>query len=485
MRLPVPDDIPPAEQLGRVHFVGIGGAGLSGIARVMARRGVPVTGSDDNDTPFLAQLRELDVRCHLGYDAAQVGDADTLVVTTAAREDNPEVLEARRRGLTLLPRSAGLKAAMSGQRVLAVAGTHGKTTTTSLLTVALIAAGADPSYAVGGVLTATGRNADLGAGPYFVAEADESDGAFLVYDTFGAIVINVEADHLDVWGTEAAYAAAFDEFADGVHPEGPLVVGVDDPGGARLAERLRKRGRAVITVGVDRDASLRAADLEVVNGITSFDVLPGAGRTGQPPLARVALQIPGRHYVLDALAAFALGVELGYDAARLAEGLGSFVGTGRRMELKGVVGGAGSEVRVYDSYAHHPSEIRGDLEAARSVAGSVEGGRLVVCFQPHLVSRTRILGAEMGAALGTADEVVVLDVYVAREDPDPAVTGAVVADAVPLPAEQVAFVADRDLALRALLDRVRPGDVVLTLGAGDVTALAPQLLVALQERADG
>jgi len=482
MRIAVPDEIPAAEQLGRVHFVGIGGAGLSGIARVMARRGVPVTGSDDNDTPFLDQLRELDVPCHLGYDAAHVGDADTLVVTTAAREDNPEVLEAQRRGLTLLPRSAGLKAAMDGQRVLAVAGTHGKTTTTSLLTVALIAAGADPSYAVGGVLTATGRNADLGAGSYFVAEADESDGAFLVYDTFGAIVLNVEADHLDIWGTEEAYAAAFDEFADGVHPAGPLVIGIDDPGGARLARRLRDRGRSVITVGVDQDASLRAVGLEVVDGITSFDVVPGADQAGRPPLGRISLRIPGRHYVLDALAAFALGVDLGYDAGRLAEGLGSFVGTGRRMELKGVVGGDGGAVRVYDSYAHHPSEIKGDLEAARSVAG---GGRLVVCFQPHLVSRTRIFGAEMGAALGAADEVVVLDVYVAREDPDPAVTGALVADAVPLPAEQVRFVAERTHALDVLLERVRPGDVVLTLGAGDVTALAPQLVAALEDRIGG
>ncbi len=223
-------------------------------------------------------------------------------------------------------------------------------------------------------------------------------------------------------------------------------------------------------------------DLEVVDGITSFDVVPGEDRTGRPPLARISLQIPGRHYVLDALAAFALGVELGYDAGRLAEGLGSFVGTGRRMELKSVVGDGPEQVRVYDSYAHHPSEIRGDLEAARSVAGD---GRLVVCFQPHLVSRTRIFGAEMGAALGAADEVVVLDVYVAREDPDPSVTGAVVAAAVPLPAERVAFVADRSEALAVLLDRVRPGDVVLTLGAGDVTALAPQLVAALQERAGG
>lgn len=470
MRLPVPEVVPAAEELGRVHFVGIGGAGLSGIARIMARRGVPVTGSDDNDTPFLAPLRELDVPISIGYDAANVGDADTLVVTTAAREDNPEVVAARAAGKTLLPRSAGLKSVMAGQRVLAVAGTHGKTTTTSLLAVALIEAGADPSYAVGGVLNATGRNADLGAGKDFVAEADESDGAFLVYDTYAAIVLNVEADHLDIWGTEEAYAAAFDEFADNVAPDGFIVCVVDDPGAARLANGQAGSGRRLVTVGVDTPAEVEARDLRTVGSGTTFTV----ARNGET-LGEVALQIPGRHYVADALAALAMGLELGHEFAALARGLGSFVGTGRRMEAKGEAGG----VRVYDSYAHHPSEIRGDIEAGRSLAGD---GRLVVAFQPHLVSRTRIFAAEMGEALGAADEVVVLDVYVAREEPDPEVTGALVADAVPLPGESVRYVADRDAVVDALVSAAQPGDVVLTLGAGDITALAPQVVTALEAR---
>ena len=474
MRLPVPDEVPPAERLGRVHFVGIGGAGLSGIARIMARRGVPVTGSDDNETPFLAALRELDVPVHLGYAAAHVADADTLVVTTAAREDNPEVVEAGRRGLTMLPRSAGLKSVMQGQRVLAVAGTHGKTTTTSLLAVALIEAGGDPSYAVGGVLSATGRNADLGSGDLFVAEADESDGAFLVYDTHAAIVLNVEADHLDVWGTESAYAAAFDDFVDGVDPGGFLVCVIDDPGARRIADRARAAGRRVVTVGEAEDASLRAVGMRTVGGGTAFTV-----RRDAEDLGEVVLRIPGRHYAVDALAALAMGLELGYDLDRLATGLASFTGTGRRMEAIGSVGTGADMIRVYDSYAHHPSEIRGDLEAARALAGA---GRVVVCFQPHLVSRTRIFAREMGEALGAADQVVVMDVYVAREDPDPAVTGALVADAVPLPAEQVAFVADAHAVLPALVGLVRPGDVVLTLGAGDVTALAPRLCSLLADR---
>ena len=468
MRIPVPDEILPAADLGRVHCVGIGGAGISAIARIMAARGLTVTGSDDHDTPFLPSLRELGVTCHLGYDASHVGDADTLVVTTAAREDNPEVLEARRRGLRILPRSAGLAAVMAGSRVLAVAGTHGKTTTTGLLTSALLAAGADPSYAVGGVLTATGRNADAGTDDLFVAEADESDGAFLVYRPHAAIVTNVEADHLDNWGTEEAYHQAFDEFADTVDRSGFLVCVVDDPGAAELARQARAQGLEVVTVGESADADLRIHDL-TLDGATSSCRVTRAG----DDLGELRLRIPGRHYVLDAVAALAMGLRLGYSFDALVEGLGRFTGTGRRMELKGEAAG----IRVYDSYAHHPVEIRGDLEAARALAGE---GRVVAAFQPHLVSRTRIFGEAMGVALGAADEVVVLDVYVAREDPDPDVTGRLVADAVPLPAERVAYVDGLPAAARALADRARPGDLVITLGAGDITGVGPQVLALLQ-----
>ncbi|WP_210443447.1 UDP-N-acetylmuramate--L-alanine ligase [Nocardioides sp. SYSU D00065] len=470
MRIPVPDEILPASELGRVHCVGIGGAGISAIARILAARGLAVSGSDDHDTPFLPALRELGVTCHLGYDAAHVGDADTLVVTTAAREDNPEVLEARRRGLRVLPRSAGLAAVMVGSRVLAVAGTHGKTTTTGLLTSALLAAGLDPSYAVGGVLTATGRNADAGTDDLFVAEADESDGAFLVYRPHAAIVTNVEADHLDNWGTEQAYHRAFEEFAGTVDRSGFLVCVVDDPGAARLADHAREQGLEVVTVGESPDADLRIHDL-VLAGSTSTCRVSRAGTD----LGELRLRIPGRHYVLDAVAALAMGLRLGCDFAALADGLGSFTGTGRRMELKGEVAG----VRVYDSYAHHPVEIRGDLEAARALAGP---GRVVAAFQPHLVSRTRIFGEAMGVALGAADEVVVLDVYVAREEPDPDVTGRLVADAVPLPAEHVAYADGLDAAAQALVARARAGDLVITLGAGDITNVGPRVLDLLGGR---
>lgn len=464
MRIPVPDELLPAAELGRVHCVGIGGAGISAIARIMARQGVAVTGSDDHDTPFLPALRELGVTCHLGYDAAHVGDADTLVVTTAAREDNPEVLEARRRGLRILPRSAGLAAVMAGSRVLAVAGTHGKTTTTGLLTSALLAAGVDPSYAVGGVLAATGRNADAGRDDLFVAEADESDGAFLHYRPHAAIVTNVEADHLDNWGTEEAYQRAFEDFVATIDRAGFLVAVVDDPGAAQLARHARAEGLEVVTVGESAGADLRIRDLALDGSTSSCRV-----SRGEDDLGELRLRIPGRHYVLDAAAALALGLRLGLGFGPLAEGLGGFTGTGRRMELKGEAAG----VRVYDSYAHHPVEIRGDLEAARALAGA---GRVVAAFQPHLVSRTRIFGEAMGVELGAADEVVVLDVYVAREDPDPAVTGLLVADAVPLPAQHVTYVSGLGAAAQALAERSRPGDLVITLGAGDITTVGPQVL---------
>jgi UDP-N-acetylmuramate--alanine ligase len=465
--------VPPAEELGRVHLVGIGGAGLSAIARILLARGVQVSGSDGKDSPTLAALRELGATVHVGHAAEQVGDADTVVVSTAVREDNPEVVEARRRGLLLLPRAAAMQSLMLGRRVVAVAGTHGKTTTTSLLTSALLGAGADPTYTIGGDLTASGTNAAVGGGDLFVAEADESDGAFLAYTPYAAVVTNVEADHLDHWDTEEGYFQGFTEFVLGIDPAGFLVVCADDPGAAALAEVARDGGLDVVTVGEAEDVDLRGTDVAFRGSTSSFEVL----RHGAP-LGTVRLQIPGRHYVLDALAALAAGLRLGHDFEALVPGLESFTGTRRRMELKGEAAG----VRVYDSYAHHPREIAGDLQAARSLAS---GGRVVVAFQPHLVSRTQLLGAEMGQALGAADEVVVLDVYLAREDPVAGVDGGMVASHVPLPAQHVRLVPDRDDVPRVLASLARPGDVVLTLGAGDVTELGPVVLQHLSEPTSG
>lgn len=473
MRVPIPEELLPADRLGAVHFIGIGGAGLSGIARIMLARGMRVSGSDAKESRTLDALRALGATCHVGHDAGHLGDADTVVVSTAVREDNPEVVAAQQRGLRLVPRSAALESVMQGRRVVAVAGTHGKTTTTSLLTVALQHCGADPSFAIGGDLNETGSNAHDGTGDLFVAEADESDGAFLVYSPHAALVTNVEADHLDNYGTEAAYRAAFDEFADRVDPDGFLVLVADDPGADDLAATAAGRGRTVVRVGEREDAEVRAVDVRFAGSTSRFTVVDRGEALGE-----VRLQIPGRHYVLDALAALACGLRLGFEFDRLAAGLGSFSGTRRRMELKGEVGG----VRVYDSYAHHPNEIRGDLQAARSVAGD---GRVLVAFQPHLVSRTRIFGHDMGVALGAADAVVVMDVYVAREDPEPGVDGALVAGAVPLDADHVVFEPSWSAVPDHLVDWARPGDLVLTLGAGDVTLLGPEVLERLAERTDG
>jgi UDP-N-acetylmuramate--alanine ligase len=470
MRVPVPEELLPADRLGRVHFVGIGGAGLSGIARIMLARGLTVSGSDAKESRAVEALRALGARCYVGHDAAHVRGADTLVISTAVREDNPEVVEAQRLGLRLLPRSAALESVMRGRQVVAVAGTHGKTTTTSLLTVALQHCAADPSFAIGGELNESGSNAHDGSGRIFVAEADESDGAFLVYSPFGALVTNVEADHLDNYGTEEAYRAAFGEFLERIDPAGFLVACVDDPGAAALAELARSRGLAVVGVGESAAADLRAEDLEFAGSTSRFTVVDHGRRLGE-----VSLQIPGRHYVLDALAALAAGLRLGFAFADLRRGLEAFSGTRRRMEYKGEAAG----VRVYDSYAHHPNEIAGDLQAARSLAGE---GRVVVAFQPHLVSRTKIFGPAMGEALGAADEVVVMDVYVAREDPEPGVNGALVASHVPLPAEHVVFEPSWSRTPTALVDRAGPGDLVITLGAGDVTLVGPEVLELLAER---
>ena len=473
MRVPVPEELLPADRLGRVHFVGIGGAGLSGIARIMLARGVEVSGSDAKESRAVESLRALGARCHVGHDAAHVRDADTVVVSTAVREDNPEVVEARRQGLRLLPRSAALESVMQDRRVVAVAGTHGKTTTTSLLTVALQHCGADPSFAIGGELNESGANAHHGSGELFVAEADESDGAFLVYSPYAALVTNVEADHLDNYGTEEAYHAAFTEFLHRIAPDGFLVACVDDAGAADLVAQARALGITAVGVGESTAADLRAEGLTFAGSTSRFSVVDRGRRLGE-----VTLQIPGRHYVLDALAALAAGLRLGFGFADLKRGLEAFSGTRRRMELKGEVAG----VRVYDSYAHHPNEIAGDLQAARSLAGE---GRVVVAFQPHLVSRTRIFGAQMGQALGAADEVVVMDVYVAREDPEPGVNGAMVASHVPLPADRVVFEPSWSATPERLVERARPGDVVLTLGAGDVTLLGPEVLQQLAERSAG
>ncbi|MDQ1668686.1 MAG: UDP-N-acetylmuramate--alanine ligase [Actinomycetota bacterium] len=463
MTLPVTSPPPPAEELGRVHFIGIGGAGMSGIARIMLARGLPVSGSDAKASVTLTALRALGARVHVGHSADHIGTADTVVISTAIRRANPELVEAQRRGLRVIHRAGALASVMVGRRAVAVAGTHGKTTTTSLLTVAVQNCGADPSFAIGGNLNESGANAHNGSGDVFIAEADESDGSFLLYSPTAAIVTNVEPDHLDHYGTAEAVAEAFDKFADRVPAEGFLVTCADDAGARVLAAAARARGIDVRTYGESPDADLRLIDV-TTRGIGSFEAVQRGRRLG-----RVRLRLPGRHNLLNAAAALQVGLGLGFPLDRLREGLERFSGTRRRFELKGVAG----EVRVYDSYAHHPTELAADLAAARDVA---EGGRVVVVFQPHLYSRTAFFAAQFGAALAHADEVVVMDVYAAREDPVPGVTGALVAAAVPLPPQQVVYEPSWSAVAAHLAERAKPGDIVLTCGAGDVTMIGPEVL---------
>ena len=480
--------VPRAADLGAVHFVGVGGISMSGLAAMMRARGMTVSGSDSRDSRELTALRALGVRTTVGHDAAAVDGVDTLVVSSAIRPDNPELVAARAAGLLVLPRVVALVSLMAGRRVAAVSGTHGKTTTTSMLTVALQAAGLDPSFAIGGQLAGSGANAHEGRGDVFVAEADESDGSFLLFAPEVAVVPNVEADHLDNYGTAAAYAAAFDAFADRVRPGGVLVAGADDPGAAALAASAAARyaadgsGRRTVLVGT-RAGAEGGVGVDVAAGAVSLGQVHLSGTGSRTPVSLttgdgtrwdgvLALRVPGRHNVADAACALAAAVALGADPTTAVDALAGFAGTRRRFEAKGAAGG----VRVFDEYAHHPTEVAAAVAAARTVAGT---GRVVAVFQPHLYSRTRIFADAFGAALGAADEVVVMDVYGAREDPDPAVSGALVAAAVPLPGERVTYSRSWTGTPQVVAARARPGDVVLTIGAGDVTMIGPEVLALL------
>jgi UDP-N-acetylmuramate--alanine ligase len=471
MALVTPAEPVPLEQLGRVHFTGIGGAGMSGIARIMLSRGVAVSGSDAAPSHLLGELAALGAQVHVGHDAAYLDGADTLVVSTAIRPDNPELAAARARGLRVLHRAAALASVMLGRRGIAVAGTHGKTTTTSMLTTVLRECGADPSYVIGGILAGTGRGADVGEGDLFVAEADESDGSFLMLSPEVAVVTCVEADHLDNYRGLAEIEAAFAAFTARISPGGLLVTCADDPGARALAAAARGGPVRVRSYGVAGDADYRLTGVAPHGMTVSFEVAGPAG-----PATGVRLGVPGRHNALNATAVLATCAELGFAAEHAARGLAAYQGAQRRLEPKGEADG----VRVLDSYAHHPTELAADLTAARDIA---DGGRVIVIFQPHLFSRTRIFATQFGAALGLADEVFVLDVYPAREDPEPGVTGELVSRAVP--GGQARFVPDSAAAPAAVAATAKPGDLVLTMGAGSVTALGEPILAALRARGSG
>jgi UDP-N-acetylmuramate--alanine ligase len=454
------------EELGALHFVGIGGSGMSGIARLFLEAGYTVTGSDVRESANVLALRELGATIAVGHAAENVGDADTLVVTGALWQDNPEYQLALAKGLPVLHRSQALAWLISRKRLVSVAGAHGKTTSTGMVVTGLLGIGEDPSFVNGGVIESLGKSSQTGTGELFVVEADESDGSFLLYDTAVALITNVDPDHLDHYGSLEAFEDAFVTFAREASEF--VVVSSDDAGAVHVTGKLRAEApdKRIVTFGEAEDAQVRVHSI-VTDGPVAFTLsYDGAEYSAQ-------LRVPGRHNAINAAGAFAVLTGLGFDPAASLAAIAEFGGTERRFELHGTVGG----VSVYDDYAHHPTEVAAALSAARTVVGN---GRIIAVHQPHLYSRTRLFAKEFAETLETyADETVVLDVYGAREDPEPGVTGALVADRFAHP-EHVAFIADWQAAADHTAEIARDGDFVITLGCGDVYRIVPQLLDSLR-----
>ncbi len=476
MGLLEPVELVAPTDLGAVHLIAVGGSGMNGIASMFLDLGLAVSGSDRSDSAYLRGLAARGADVHVGHRAEQLGDAQTVVVSSAIREDNPELAEARRRGLRVLHRSAALGSLMLGRRGVAIAGTHGKTTTTAMVVGALVGAGLDPSYVIGGAFTGTKSGGHLGSGDVLVVEADESDGSFLQYPAQVAVVTNVDPDHLSNWGTAQAYADGFERFATGP-TVAVLVVSADDPGAVELTAAVRRRaldgtGPEIVTFGQDADADVRIVGATFAGTGSSFRLTRGG--VGGP----LTLDVPGAYNVANAAAAYAVLTWLGVDDQTAREQLSAYAGTNRRFQLVGTVDG----VRVFDDYAHHPTEVASTLRAARTAVA--DGGRVVAVLQPHLYTRTRDLWRELADAAALADEVVVMDVCGDREDPIAGVTGALVADAVPAERAHVTYEPDWDSAAPVVAGLARRGDLVVTLGCGDVTKVAPLIVDALARRSD-
>jgi UDP-N-acetylmuramate--alanine ligase len=451
-----------------VHFIAIGGAGMSGIAALFARRGVRVSGSDREDSPVLDELRALGISIFVGHDVANLGDVQTVVVSSAIREDNVELAAARQRGLRVWHRSVALAALMFGHTGVAITGTHGKTTTSALAAQLLDAAGLEPSWVLGAPL-AKGSSAKLGAGDPFVIEADESDGSYLQYDASIVCVTNIESDHLDNWLTDTAYRAGFLLLA-GKPGVTAVVASADDPGARDFIVGLSATGKKVVTFGEAEDADVRLSEFSFA-GAGSDAVITAEGDTGP-----VHLEMPGKHNLYNFAAAYAIGRLLGVPGSTLREAASGLVGARRRFQILGAAAG----VRVVDDYAHHPTEIVAALKAARRYAGV---GRVIACFQPHLFTRTRDFATELGDALAFADGIVVTDIYPAREDPIPGVTGKLVADAASRTGGPVVYVQSLAEVPQILADLAHAGDVVMTIGAGSITHVGPELLAILDAKA--
>ena len=451
---PIPDEI------ARVHFIGIGGSGMSGIARMMLSSGMAVTGSDRAESDTLHELRGQGAEIWVGHDGAKLPDVDAVVVTSALWPDNPELVAALNRGIPVLHRSQALHLLARGHRLVAVAGAHGKTTSTGMLASALHALDAGAGFVNGGVVSGLGTSSAHGDGELFVLEADESDGSFLIYDVAVALITNVDTDHLDHYGSEAAFDRAFARFADDAGET--VVISSDDEGAGRV--RALMRHERVVTFGRADDADVKLVDVSLEPEVTFALEYRGRRFPG-------SVGVVGEHNALNAAGVFAVLVSLGFEPRAALDAISTFTGTGRRFESHGSVRG----VAVYDDYAHHPAEVEVALKGARTATD----GRIIAVHQPHLFSRTRDMAdrfAEVYEEL--ADHTVILDVYGAREDPIPGVTGALVADAFENPSKRD-FIADWQAASERVAELAREGDLVMTLSCGNVNLIIPQLKDAL------
>ncbi|MCC7113703.1 MAG: UDP-N-acetylmuramate--L-alanine ligase [Burkholderiales bacterium] len=454
----------------RIHFVGIGGAGMSGIAEVLANQGYQVSGSDLAESPVTRRLASLGVRVDTGHSAANVEGTDVVVVSTAVRPDNPEVAAARARGVPVVPRALMLAELMRFKQGIAVAGTHGKTTTTSLVASVLAEGGLDPTFVIGGRLLAAGANARLGTGEYLVAEADESDASFLVLAPTLAVVTNIDEDHMETYGHDVArLQRAFVDFVQRLPFWGVAVLCVDDD---HVRAILPSVVKPVVTYGLSPDANLRAIDVAPGGGRMRF-----VARQGRAADLAVDLALAGVHNVRNALAAIAVGRELGVADAAIARALAEFKGVGRRFQRHGAIAiRGGGRYELIDDYGHHPAEIAAVIEAAR---GGFPGRRLVLAFQPHRYTRTRDLFEDFARVLSTVDALVLTDVYPAGEAPIVAADGRALARAVRVAGKvEPVFVEDVGSVGAALRGIVRDGDVVLTMGAGSIGQVARELSAA-------
>ncbi len=451
-------------KLRRLHFVGAGGVGMSGLAEILLlSTPLEISGCDLARSENTDRLLKLGARIATGHDPSHVREADLVVVSSAVDEANPEVAAARERGIPVIRRAEMLAEIMRLKQGVAIAGTHGKTTTTSLTGMVLTEAGFDPTIVVGGRVRILGTNARLGKGDYLVAEADEFDRSFLELVPVVAVVTNIEADHLDTYRDVEDIRDAFATFANRVPFYGAVIACADDPGVNAILPRIKRR---VVTYGESSGAALAAREIRLDAAGTSFEVWEGETWS----LGTVRLSLPGRHNVANALAAIAVGRELSVPFPTIARALSEFTGVVRRFETKGERGG----VLVVDDYAHHPTELTATLASARQV---YPGRRIVALFQPHLFSRTRHFAKEFGRALTACDLAVVMDVYPSREKPVPGVTGELISDAAKQAGcTEVVYVPEKKRVVGELERLTRPGDVLLTVGAGDVVLFGEEFL---------